>query len=40
MTYLTCANCAYECDEVSTKGLCDNCQSAYELGYNQAKGEL
>lgn len=35
-----CLVCGYECDEVSDKGLCDNCQNAYELGYNQAKGEL
>jgi hypothetical protein len=29
---LTCANCAYEIDEASKIGLCDNCQRAYELG--------
>ena len=29
---LTCNNCAYEIDEASKIGLCDNCQRAYELG--------
>ena len=29
---LTCANCAYEIEEASEIGLCDNCQRAYEMG--------
>ncbi len=29
---LTCANCAYEADEVTGKGLCQTCQRAYDLG--------
>ena len=29
---LTCANCAYEIDEVNGQGLCQTCQKAYELG--------
>lgn len=28
-----CANCAYESAEVSDRGLCDNCDRAYQLGY-------
>ena len=28
----TCANCAYEVDEVTSHGFCDTCQRAYDLG--------
>ena len=28
----TCANCAYEVDEVTSLGFCDNCQRAYDIG--------
>jgi hypothetical protein len=31
---LTCANCAYEIDEASEQGYCQNCQRAYEIGRN------
>ena len=39
-----CANCGYECPEVSSEtGFCDNCQNAYEkgvrIGYRTAKQE-
>lgn len=32
MSDLTCANCAYEVDEVTSHGFCDTCQRAYDLG--------
>jgi hypothetical protein len=28
----TCANCAYEVDEVTSRGFCDTCQRAFDLG--------
>ncbi len=34
---LTCVNCAYEIDEASEIGLCDNCQRAYEMGERASK---
>jgi hypothetical protein len=34
---LTCNNCAYEIDEASKIGLCDNCQRAYELGERESE---
>ena len=32
MSDLACANCAYEVDEVTSRGFCDTCQRAYDLG--------
>lgn len=39
-----CANCGYECPDVSSEtDFCDNCQNAYEkgvrIGYRTAKQE-
>ena len=35
MTNLTCANCAYEFDELNEIDLCQTCWKAYEAGYEK-----
>jgi len=37
---LTCVNCAYEIDQASKIGLCDNCQRAYEMGERESERVL
>jgi hypothetical protein len=40
MTDTTCANCAYEVDEVTSRGFCDTCARAYEIGKLEKEGQL